>query len=386
MGHHINFLRTLAFLSAVSVTAMSSAVPPVVTQWKMNTTGATGYGGHVADVTLVRYSTNFVYVTCSGIPSYPIGPWAGSPNTPTNGNWVYKLTLNPTPATGTGTAVGLGHVGVLLDGTSFFNSRDARSYNNQGIWNQTAWFFERASFDSCNGHPSPNREWHPHALPTCLVGPLNAARHSPLVGFAFDGFPIYGPYGYANADGSGGILRMASSYRTRNITARTTLPNGTQLMPSQYGPAISATFPLGCYVEDWEFASGHGQLDQSNGRFCVTPEYPLGTYCYFVSVDASHEPVYPYILGSTYKGVVTAGNTGPNGGHNNPSSGETVTTLTGGTCPADVDGSRVVDAQDMALLLANWGNQGGAGDISRDGIVAGDDLASLLSAWGSCVN
>ena len=37
-------------------------------------------------------------------------------------------------------------------------------------------------------------------------------------------------------------------------------------------------------------------LDQNNGRFCVTPEYPNGTYAYFSTVDkASFEPTFPYI-------------------------------------------------------------------------------------------
>ena len=373
-----------AFLGlTLACTGLASAVPPIVSQWKMNTTGATGYGGAVADVTVVRYSSSNVYVTCSGIPSYTIGPW-NSPNTATALNWVFKLPQNPVRNTGTAVTVGLGHVAVLRDGTAIYNARDARSYNNLGIWNQTAWVFERGSFDSCYGHPSPGREYHPHAIPSCLLGPLDQQTHSPLIGFAFDGFPIYGPYGYANADGSGGVTRISSSYQPRQITARTSLPNGTQLMASQYGPAISTAFPLGCYVEDWQFSAGSGHLDQSNGRVCVTPEYPAGIYCYFVTVNATHEPVYPYTLGPTYYGVVPAGNTGPGSGHNAPGTGETVQNFVGGPCAADVDGSRIVDGADLGTLLSNWGDRGGAGDIDRNGIINGADLGSLLAAWGSC--
>ena len=380
MKTHVTVIAAIA--AAVAGTA--TAVPPAVTSWKLNTTNATGYGGTVADVTLVRYSSTNVYVTCQGIPSYSIGPWAGSPNTPTGLGWVYKLPLSPVQNTGTGTPVGLGHAGVLRDGTAIYNSRDAMSYNNAGIWNRIAWYFERTSFDACNGHPSPNREWHPHVIPTCLLGTLDGTRHSPLIGYAFDGFPIYGPYGYANTDGTGGIALVASSYRTRSITARTTLPDGTVLSPSQYGPAIGGTYPLGCFVEDWEYAAGSGKLDQRNGRFCVTPEYPSGTYCYFVTVDSSANPVYPYILGTTYYGVVPAGNTGPTGGHNAPGSGESVTTFTGSACEADLDGNRIVDGADLGLLLSSWGNHGGLADLDRNGIVDGADLGQLLSSWGPC--
>ena len=46
---------------------------------------------------------------------------------------------------------------------------------------------------------------------------MNDAVHSELIGYAFDGFPIYGAHGFANADGSGGITRMRSSYQLRTI-------------------------------------------------------------------------------------------------------------------------------------------------------------------------
>lgn len=368
----------------LACTASAAAVPPVVSLWKMNTTGATGYGGFAADVTVVRYSSTNVYVTAQGIPSYSIGPWPGSPNTATGLGWVFKLPIAPTPNTGTGVTVPGGHVGVLRDGTTIYNPGDAQSYNNLGIWNRIAWYFERTSFDSCMGHPSPQREWHPHVIPSCLLGSENGTKHSPLIGFAFDGYPIYGPYGYNNPDGTGGIARMETGFRTRSITARTTRPNGTALTPSQYGPAIGTTYPLGCFVEDWEFVSGWGDLDIHNGRTCVTPEFPTGTYAYFVTVDAAGAPLYPYMLGTTFYGTVPAGNTGPAGGHNTPGTGESVTSFVGGPCGADFNGSRTVDGADLGMLLSNWGNRGGAGDVDRNGVVDGADLGSMLSAWGNC--
>ena len=110
----------------------------------------------------------------------------------------------------------------------------------------------------------------------------------------------------------------------RNINNRSTLPDGTVLGASDYGPAISTQYPLGYYIEDFEFVKGSGDLDEHNGRFCITPEYPNGIYAYFVTLDSTGTPAYPYTLGLTYYGSVPTGNTGPGSGHNAIT--ETVTT------------------------------------------------------------
>jgi hypothetical protein len=117
---------------------------------------------------------------------------------------------------------------------------------------------------------------------------IDSTQHSPLIGFAYDGFPVYGAYAYKNADGTGEITRMKSSFTLRNITKRTTLYTGATVTA---GPDVSTTYPLGLFREDYEFtvpvASSQDYLDSHNGRFCVTPEYPNGIYCYFATVDVS---------------------------------------------------------------------------------------------------
>lgn len=318
----------LLLTCAVTGALQAQTVGPEVTAWIQNTTGQTGYGGIETNVQQVQYSTSKVYVTCTCIPGYDIGPWQGNPNTPANQNFCFKIDRMPALNIGTPTATGLGHIGVWTNGVSIFNAKDAMSYNNQNIWYRNAYYFEGSSFDDCLGHPAPNGEYHHHVNPTCLYNDTDSSQHSPLIGYAFDSFPIYGAWGYANSDGTGPIKRMRSSYRTRNITDRTTLPNGTVLQASQYGPAI-ATTPLGAYLEDFEYVEGLGDLDEHNGRYCVTPEYPDGIYAYFVTVDDQLDPVYPYTVGPTYHGVVSPGNTGPQSGHNVPS--EPVTTYIPGT-------------------------------------------------------
>ena len=121
--------------------------------------------------------------------------------------------------------------------------------------------------------------------------------HSPIIGWAYDGNPIYGPYGYSNNDG-GVVTLMKSSYRLNS--SRTD------------GPPVSI-FPLGFFVEDFTYQENNDEsyLDRNNGRFCITPEYPNGTYAYFVTVNPTSIessglfenykiPTFPYVLGEKY--------------------------------------------------------------------------------------
>jgi hypothetical protein len=300
----------LAF--ALLIHSSFAQLGPEITSWIINTSNQTGYNGILSNIQVVQYSTNNVYVSCTDIPGYTIGPWPGNPNTASNQNFVYKITRHPVQNTGTLTAVGLGHTGVWTNGVSIFNVSDGMSYNNQGIWNRNAYYWEGGGFDDCLGHPQQQGEYHHHVIPICLVNMYDSLNHSPLIGYAFDGFPVYGPYAYANADGSGGIKRMKSSYVLSTATTRLN------------GPAVSATYPAGCYLEDYSYSAASGDLDLHNGRYCVTPEYPLGTYAYFVTLNDTLGPAFPYTFYKTYYGIVQAGNTGPGSGHNTISETTTV--------------------------------------------------------------
>ena len=109
-------------------------------------------------------------------------------------------------------------------------------------------------------------------------------NHSPILGYAYDGNPIYGPYAYNTTTG-GFIRRMNSSYI---LNVETT--------PGKRPPL----FENGFFVNDYLY-DGSGDLDQHNGRFAITPEYPNGIYAYFSTIDvnASNEsvPKYPYVVG-----------------------------------------------------------------------------------------
>ena len=308
-----NFHKAALLFLTFTCSSVFAQITPEIYSWQQNPGGVTGYNGILADVQQVFYSANFSYVKCTGIPSYTIGPWAMNPNIPTNQSWSFKIARFPVPAP-TPAAAGNGQIGVLVNGVVLFNPGDAMSYNNQNIWHRVAQYFEAVSFDTSGGHPAPGGVYHYHINMKKLYTP-DENEHSPILGYMFDGYPLYGPYAFSNTNGTGGIRRMISGYMKRNITTRTTLPDGTVLQSNQYGPAVSSQYPLGCFIEDYVLSASGSDLDNHNGRFSVTPEYPDGTYAYFITIDAEGNPAYPYIIGPTYYGTVTPGNTGPGGGH-----------------------------------------------------------------------
>ncbi len=345
----MKLITTSLFVLALLIEA-SAQQNPAILSWIQNSEGIMGshyvQGSSVAiqdnvlaNVQQVAYSNQWVYVTTNGIPAYTTGPFLdGNPSLASDQNAIFKFPLTPNQNTGNPVATTGGNIGVFINGVALFDYRDGVSWNNntqsegggpiqgppgQGIWNRDAIVAERQGFDCAKGHPAMGN-YHHHQNPSAFdldLTPLSsicnlydadglyaidANNHSPLIGFAYDGFPIYGAYGYANVDGTGGIIRMKSSYQLRDITVRTHYANGTDVTD---GPAVSTTYPLGHYREDYEFVSHANQpdyLDEHNGRYCVTPEYPNGTYAYFCTVDENWNSAYPYVVGPTFYGPLVA--------------------------------------------------------------------------------
>lgn len=156
----------------------------------------------------------------------------------------------------------------------------------------------QSELDSSNGYafqnynPTKGYGYGIVANPAALRTELNddGTAHSPILGFAYDGNPIYGPYGYENPLNAGSAVnRLSSAYMLKN---------------NRLGGPNPSEFPLGTFIEDYEWRpstqSGKLELDENNGRFCVTPEYPEGVYAYFITIDVNGDPAFPYILGSNY--------------------------------------------------------------------------------------
>lgn len=162
-------------------------------------------------------------------------------------------------------------------------------------WTFNSYKKYQSKLDSNNGYAIQNKDlskdygYAYYASPTFLRQNDTGLNHSPILGFAYDGYPIYGAYGHSNPlDPNSSITRMTSSY-SRNITR----PNG----------PLTTTYALGTFFEDYTYVHKSGSLDQNNGRFCVTPDYPNGTYAYFITIDSNGVPAFPYILGNNYYGI-----------------------------------------------------------------------------------
>lgn len=336
-----NLLLAAVFGTVITMQAQTN---PAILAWLQNTSI---YGAHyiqnnftpiqdnvLANCQVVQYSANWVYVTTNGIPTYTTGPFLdGNPSLASDQNAIFKFPLNPTQNTGNPTATTGGNIGVFINGVALFDYRDGVSWNNaqqqerggplggsgDGVWNRDAVVAEMIGFDCAKGHPAMGN-YHHHQSPSAFdldlqtvstvcnlydadgLYMIDSAVHSPLIGFAYDGFPIYGAYAYANANGTGGIVRIKSGYQLRNISARTHYADGSDVTD---GPAINSTYPLGRYREDYEWVAHPGDdsyLDEHNGRFCITPEYPAGIYCYFATVDENWNSAYPYAVGPTFYG------------------------------------------------------------------------------------
>ena len=122
-----------------------------------------------------------------------------------------------------------------------------------------------------------------------------SSYHSPIIGWAYDGNPIYGPYGF-NTPAGGSIRSMVSGYK-KDI----------DVVNSVNRPNLAS----GGFIEDFVF-TGEGDLDVHNGRYCITPDYPNGVYAYFATIDSGaaqssgtffnfKEPQFPYVIGHVYK-------------------------------------------------------------------------------------
>ena len=136
--------------------------------------------------------------------------------------------------------------------------------------------------------------------------------HSPLIGWAFDGNPIYGPVGYRDGKTrESGLVRQKSGYRRVVDRADMVPANGTEIGAS----TPNSAFPAGTFIQDFyhddrpfssETVDGNDILDIYNGKVCNTPEFPVeiypdGVYCYFITVESDGTPAFPYIIGPTFK-------------------------------------------------------------------------------------
>ncbi len=342
-------------------TTADEAAGNAVTTWSrgQGTQALPTYAG----VHEITYTDTGVYIRTTNLGFHIMGPWYLNaaktnlfPNYPANRSVLYRFPRTPGTPPATKSLTGFGVIGYFVDGISMFDSRDAFSYSNVNgaddgpntafdgdeVWNREAYVNESVTFDSANAHQAGSNQ-HYHANPQGLRHLLgdsvdyNAVtntytenfngQHSPILGWVRDGYPVYGPYGYSDAnDANSTVRRMVAGFQPRalaNGAARNSLPQwvttvesrSTTIAANVFGPNISNAFPLGKYMEDYDYKGDLGEthgvdfdLDLHNGRVCVTPEFPGGTFAYFVSIESDGTPKFPYNIGRAYYGTPTGNN------------------------------------------------------------------------------
>ena len=274
------------------------------------------------------FSNGQIIMTATGVPYHSYGN-AASVNVPTQQNYNLRWPLRA----GTNSKstyevpVNLGAIGYWLNGVAMFNSSAASGvpagfappppdYNYNAAFEAGTSLGYSFGEDLAGGHAAPGGIYHYHDLsftnawlfgqgntpgsgviagkaevtiiPYLNGGLTHPDGHSKILGFSLDGYPVYGPYGYDQATNSGStVRRMDTGYQLKAANSRSAAASDLQV------------YPLGCFIQDYEFV-GIGDLDIHNGRYCVTPDYPQGTYAYFCTVDANNDPVYPYVIGNFF--------------------------------------------------------------------------------------
>ena len=155
------------------------------------------FGYHLADSNndgipnlVIRHDDKALIIDSQGYPNHPtaIFPNSGNPNRIRVQDFHFRLPLEPRLAESI-TRVPMGPIGMALNGVVFFNPFEAGGMNAIEGYSEV-WL------DSCCGHPQQHGVYHYHKYPSCVKSPFadDGQRHSPVLGFAFDGFPVHGPY------------------------------------------------------------------------------------------------------------------------------------------------------------------------------------------------
>ena len=138
----------------------------------------------------ISHDERFLIIDSQGYPNHPtaIFPNSGNPNSIRVQKFTFRLPLQPRLADHI-TRVPMGPIGVALNGVVFFNPFEMGGMNAVEGYSEV-WL------DSCCGHPQQTGVYHYHKYPSCVKSPFpdDGKQHSPIIGFAFDGFPLYGPY------------------------------------------------------------------------------------------------------------------------------------------------------------------------------------------------
>ena len=184
-------------------------------------------------------SGNFLDVTSNDLPdhdtgTYPIAvsdpayTYDANPNTISAQSIAWMLPASPEVAANPSCIAG--RVGILVTGSVLFDAVDGEN-RDAGAWEIQ---------DSCQGHPESDGTYHYHTLTSCAPADT-AGEHSPVVGYAADGFPIYGNLGQDGVPLSDADLDECHGH-THAITF-----NGQTVVMYHYHATHAFPYTVGCF-------------------------------------------------------------------------------------------------------------------------------------------
>ena len=228
-------------------------------------------------------------ITSNNIPNHNFNDQSASFATPVaEVSQSFTLTRTPTPESSTSPLAQSSYDGVMLNGVPLdllsagcYDPTNPRADNDGntaiGCTVNDGWLLDplgtahKFGADQHNAHTQPDGSYHYHGNPNALFDTNPGPNGSPVIGFAADGYPIYGSYFLDPF--SGQVRKAVSGY---------TLKPGTRPGPSNQDPGGAYD---GTYIDDWEFTDG-GDLDECNGMtldnqygYYVTDSYPWVIKC-----------------------------------------------------------------------------------------------------------
>ena len=262
-------------------------------------------------------ATDILTVTGDGLPS-PVArgtfPNENNLNDVSAYTFSHAFTYRGGNNTTAGGSVPLGIVGISANGVALFNPSAGTLGSPPAGFNwiaSDAFGMYNPGADTAGGRPNVNDQYHyidSNFLTSWKVNQVMAGYndyyglsqyqgdnmrhpdgHSKILGMSFDGYPIYGPYGYDSPlDNTSPVKIMETGYQMRENIAANRPAYGT----------TTANPPKGSLMEDYEYnVSKPGRhLDVYNGRFCYTPEYPNGTFAYFVTIWNDETETKTYVV------------------------------------------------------------------------------------------
>lgn len=291
----------------------------------LNVTSAAGAGASYPKPSLsASCGSTTVTVQSNGIPTYQYV--AITPNGLQAKSYTFTFPRSPSMAAGTTPVALLGNVAVAVNGVPIFGVNEGPQPASDAYGDPIA----ASILDECGSHSAQQGTFHYHELLVkCLLQsavsssqPWNNAdpspnQASPIIAYAFDGFPIYGPNECTDASCTS-VQEMLSGWDSTGFQAGTVGCSSSAACSSGYcadvminGSATTACVPKTCVWSNNKFTAKAGPeyLDQCNGHVG-----PNGDYHYHAT------STFPYVLGC-YRGTPTN-----NGGNGTPP---------GGSCPSN---------------------------------------------------